>query len=337
MKKSVLFLSILLFIITGTMFYFIAQFLYEDKEKDLKEALIEKVKASVYAAQNDINARINQSDDIGLLISVQLLSKTENILSVFVLDKDKNPSAIGKTADLPPLLSLEPSDIVFNALNSRGELLQSATGGSSVFLSIPLAKENTLFCLISLEKADSAAKKWRFFCFAAALAADIFIILIFYILSRVFIVFPFNRKSKALQKAKDEIENISAQAAGTADENKKNLESMSFLSSENKKINSVLNIFIDEISKNASVFILLDRSSNLISAFDKTGRILMENFEKRGAISLAAADTEIIKLIEKSIRKPFLKIESRINGVELFALSIPSESSPFFTAVIGKN
>ncbi|MDR0485322.1 MAG: hypothetical protein LBH29_01190, partial [Elusimicrobiota bacterium] len=179
MKKSVLFLSILLFIITGTMFYFIAQFLYEDKEKDLKEALIEKVKASVYAAQNDINARINQSDDIGLLISVQLLSKTENILSVFVLDKDKNPSAIGKTADLPPLLSLEPSDIVFNALNSRGELLQPAAGGSSVFLSIPLAKENTLFCLISLEKADSAAKKWRFFCFAAALAADIFIILIF--------------------------------------------------------------------------------------------------------------------------------------------------------------
>jgi hypothetical protein len=329
MKKSISIFSVFMFIITAIIFYFIAQVLYQDKEKSLISFLIEGTKISIHESVVSLNNSLNNSDDIGVLISVQMLSKNPQISSVFMLNKEKTSIAQN---NMPEDL-VENSDMYIKALNTQTELIQNISDKNKVLLSIPLYKENVLFCLISIKDALDKAKRWKMAYYGIAFIVDFLLIVVFYLLSKVFVLFPYNRKSKELQKTKDEMINKETYVSDIEKHDLENKELIYSLKNENNILSLVL---IDNFKKK-SVFILLDALDNIVIAFDKTKKILKENC-KTGDNIKAASDNNpaIISLIEKSKKNPNKKTECSIDDIQLVSTIISSSNMNSAIMIVSK-
>ncbi|MDR0822582.1 MAG: hypothetical protein LBN20_02220 [Endomicrobium sp.] len=218
MKKNVFALSFLVFLISAVVLYFIVSFLSKDKENDLVNFDIENAKTQIYLTIPQINKNIENSDDMGLLINIQLLSKLENISLISVLDKTGAAIIPNNQSELH-----FDASAYTNAARANTSLIQKMDNKNVVLISAPLSGGYTLLCLVSIENAVKSASHRKIIYYGAAGAFDLFIFLSIYLLSRILIIFPFNRKDKALQKVKNEIKKLDEKYyADQALENKNN-------------------------------------------------------------------------------------------------------------------
>ncbi|MDR3243140.1 MAG: hypothetical protein LBT79_00145 [Elusimicrobiota bacterium] len=332
MKKSVFILSFLVFILSGVFLYFAVEFLSKDKENDIINLNIEKAKTSIYASVSQINKSIDNSDEMGLLISSQLLSKTENISSVYITDKAGGQIIPNNAANL----NGEYDEAEQNAKNSQTDLVQKTQEKNIVLISVPLSQGYTLFCLLSTQSSVKYAHRSKIVYYVGAGVFDLLIFILMYILSKIFIIFPFNRKTKALQKAKDDIKSMDKSVSDKEMENKKNSDIASSLQKENKNLTAIINYFSKEALKEQAVFIILDSDNNIICAFDKTSKILREDFQAGDNISKSVLSEDFLKAVKKSNSQLHSNIEYEVDSISLSIISIAYQETLSAVIICGK-
>lgn len=330
MKKNIIILNLVFFLAMTAVFYLLAHMLSEYKAKDLRQLTIEKARSAVNVSIPSINRALQNSDDIALLTNIEAISKLESVSSAFILDKNDTVIIHNNTDEWN---SKRTGGIYEKAVNHNGELLQPSFDKDHILFSVPLAKDYTLCCIFSTQKAAETAGYWKikYFTFAGAAAAVLIIIL--YLFSKLFIALPFNRTKQKIEKGAldapkdgkfDEIADMFAA------ENEKSRQKITALENDKKSLTKIIEHYLSGF-QNAQLLIILDSSNNIVYSYDKTGKFLKKEFAPGSNIIEAAVNPAILEAAAKAAKSPEKEINEMIENFSLSALALGETGNIYST------
>jgi len=161
-------------------------------------------------------------------------------------------------------------------------------------------------------------------------AAAVLIALIVYLLAKLFVLFPFNRTKKALEKQSaadikkgkyDEITDI------FVTENEKSGRQIAALESDNKNLSAIIEYYFGLSGGEHLAFIILNSANNIVSAYDGTGEFLKKDFAKGTNILEAVLAPELLKLVDISNGKPGYEVTDSVLNRTVTVVSIGDKGS----------
>ncbi|MDR2191766.1 MAG: hypothetical protein LBO62_02640 [Endomicrobium sp.] len=322
MKKNIVALCFVLFAALCASFYFITDFLIKQKSDELINLTIEKTRSAVNISVLNINKSIESSDDIALLSNIDNLAKYDSINSCFILDRDNKVIIHNNTNDWNQVRKSEQYD---RAINYDGQLVQTTPDKDHLLFSKPIAKDYTLFCIISIEKASETVKIWRIKYYAAAAATAFVITFVVYLFAKLFILIPFNRTKRRLENANGEnIKNEKYDEISDLflSERKKFEDKISSLEEENKNLALIIKYFLLRGKETCAAAIALNGANNIICAYDKTEKILKKDFSVGDNIIEALLNPDLLKIISKAAETPNGEIAADYGEIEIKAFSV---------------
>ncbi|OEG71666.1 hypothetical protein ATZ36_13565 [Candidatus Endomicrobiellum trichonymphae] len=322
MKKNIIFLSFFSLVIICGIFYPLIEFLSKDKAKDLEIMAAEKAKSALKVIVPSFNKALENSDDINLLINIESVAKIENITTCFILDKN------GKVVIHNNIR--ERTTMIYNrAIEQKAQSLQQALNKDFLLFSEPLISDCTLFCIFSVKKAKEISRNWKIKYYTAASSTALFIVIILYFLSKLFILLPFNRIKKSLENDKsgenikenkyDEITDIFIA------EKEKITKKIEILEEDRESLSKIIEYSQESSIKDGSAFIILNPLSRVIYAYDNTGTILKKDFEKGKHILEISENSNLVKIISKANENPGKEINESFESYAITAVSISSD------------
>ncbi|MDR1086759.1 MAG: hypothetical protein LBL16_00665 [Endomicrobium sp.] len=201
MKKNIIFLSFFTLLFICGIFYPIVNLLSKDKAKDLQSLILQKAQTELKITVPHLNKSIQNSDDINLLSNIELLANFPNIVSCFILDRDRKVIIHNNTNEWN---TEKHSSIYDKAVIQRKELIEEMSNNNFFLLSEPLGNDHTLIAIVSVKKSKELAKYWQIKYYSIASSVTIMITFILYFLSRFLILSPFNRIKKVLKTITDQ-------------------------------------------------------------------------------------------------------------------------------------
>jgi hypothetical protein len=333
MKKNIIALNFIFFLVLCGVFYLLANQLSKYKAEDLEHLTIEKARSAVNVSVASINRAIQNADDISLLTNIESIAKLENVSSAFILDRDNTVIIHNNTTEWN---SKKTGDIYDRAVNYEGELLQLSydNDNNHILFSAPLAKDYTLCCIFSIQKAGETAKYWKIVYLTSAGVTSVALIIILYFLSKLFVVIPFNRTKKKIEQGA--IENLKDGkydeiADMFATENEKSLQKIKALQNDKKNLTKIIEHYLGKDLQNYQMLIILDSSNNVVYAYDKTEKFLKKDFAEDSNILEASANADILTIISKSSDTPETEISEIIQDYTVTALALGEKDNIFAT------
>jgi hypothetical protein len=333
MKKNIIFLSLFLLLFICGVFYPITNLLSKDKSKNLETLTAEKVKSAVEALAPYFNKAILNSDDISLIVNISDITKIENVTNCFILDANGKVLMHNNTSQW----NTEKNTIIYNnAIKNKTGLLQQIPGKETLLLSEPLVENNTLFCLISVQKANENAKHWKIKYYTIASLVAIFIITALYFLSKLLILAPFNRIKKSLEDKfhgntntgnRNEITDIFDL------ERDKIASQTQMLKDENESLSKIIEYLQYPLVKDSLAFIILNSLNKIVYAYDNTKDILKDNFEKGSHLLEVAKNHDLIKIVEEANENQDKEVEKSVKNYIVTATSISEKDRVVGTVI----
>jgi hypothetical protein len=323
MKKNIIFLSFFSLIIICGILYPLTEFLSKDKAKDLEIIAVEKAKSVLKVIVPSFNKALENSDDINLLINIESIAKTENIITCFILDKSGKVIIHNNISEW----NTERTNRFYNrAIEQEAKSLQQTSNKDFLLLSEPLIDDCTLFCVFSVKKANETSRNWKIKYYTAASSTALFIVIILYFLSKLFILLPFNRIKKSLESDKssenikenkyDEITNVFIA------EKEKITKKIEILEEDRESLSKIIEFSYESSIKDGSAFIILNSLSRVVHAYDNTGAILKRDFEKGKHILEISENPNLVKIISKANKNPGKEINESFGNCAITAISI---------------
>jgi hypothetical protein len=297
MKKNIIFLSFFLLIILCTVFYPLTIAVSKNKAKELKFLETEKVKAQINALLTYFNKAIENQDDINLITNIENLLKLENITSCFILDSKNKVLIHNNTSQW----DREKNSQIYNtAIAKKVYTIQKTDNAEILLLSQPLISDYTLCCVVSIKKALENAKYWQIRYFTISISSTILILILFYFLTKLIILSPFNRIKKSLedQYLKDYTDNSYNEITDIFIKQKdKESKKIQMLLQENKNLNEIIKYIQNEYKENNLALIILNSFKHILYAYDDTKIFLKENFKINNHIFESSSNTTLINMI----------------------------------------
>jgi hypothetical protein len=322
MKKNIIFLSLLLLLFICGIFYNLINLLSKDKLKDLETLTIEKSISTIKILTPFFNKAIEVADDINLLTIIESVTKTENVTSCFILDKN---TKVLIHNNINEWNTEKNSDIYNNAINQKTEFLQKLSNEKSVLFSKPLINNCTLFCTISTKQAQKNAKLWKIKYFTIGSVVVFCIIIILYFLSKLLILMPFNRTKKVLENTSlQDIKNSKYnEITEIFDMEREQItKKIKTLEENNKSFSKIIEYLQQESIKDALALILLNSFNEVIYAYDYTGNILGEKFKKGSHILETTENFNLVQIIVKANEAKGKEIRELLKNHTITAISI---------------
>jgi hypothetical protein len=301
-KKNIMLLSFFSLIVICGIFYPLVEFLSKDKAKDLRIIAVEKAKSALKVIVPSFNKALENSDDITLLINIESVAKIENIATCFILDKN------GKIIihnDVDKWNAEKTSGIYNRPIEQKAQTLQEAPNKDFLLFSEPLVGDCTLFCISSVKKAKETSRNWKIKYYTVASSTALFIAIILYFLSKLFILLPLNRIKKSSEAEKEKMTN-----------------KIEILEEDRKSLSKIVEYLQEGPIKDSSAFIILNSLSRVVYAYDNTGTILKKDFEKGKHILEISENPNLIKMISKANENPGKEINESFGSYAATAVSI---------------
>jgi hypothetical protein len=326
MKKNIILLSFFSLIVVCGVFYPLVEFLSKNKAKDLEIMAVEKAKSALKVIVPSFNKALENSDDIDLLINIESIAKIENITTCFILDKTgkviihNNMSGWGT----------ERTRRIYNrAIEQKTQSLQQTSNKDFLLFSEPLINNCTLFCMFSVKKAKETSRNWKIKYYTAGSSAALLIVVILYFLSKLFILLPFNKIKKSLEKSKyNEITDIFLA------EKEKITKKIEILEEDRESLSKIIEYSQETSIKDSSAFIILNSLNRVVYAYDNTGSILKKDFEKDGHILGISENLNLVKTISKANENPGKEINESFKSYMISAISISADGKTVAGTII---
>ncbi|MDR2818375.1 MAG: hypothetical protein LBB37_02920 [Endomicrobium sp.] len=325
MKKNIIFLSFLTLSFICGIFYPIVNLLSKDKAKNLQNLTLEKAQTALITTIPYLNKSIQNSDNISLLSNIESLVNIPNITSCFILDKN---SKVIIHSNINEWNTEKPTNIYNEAVMHRKKLVQKMPDDNFFLLSQPVANDYTLMCIVSVQKSKEIAKYWQIKYYSIASAVAMLIIIIFCFLSKLLILFPFNRIKKILEnKSGNAINEFTIER----DKISKKIEK---LEEDNENLIKIIEYYHASSIKDNLAFILLNSSNDVVYSHDSTGKIIKPNLTKnKQHILEAVKDPNIVKVVIKANETPENKVTETSGSYKISAVSINKNSKIVGTIV----
>jgi hypothetical protein len=326
MKKNIIFLSFFsLIIICGT-FYPLIEFLSKDKAKDLEIIAIGKAKSALKVIVPSFNKALENSDDINLLINIESIAKIENITTCFILDKNGKVIVHNNINEW----NTERTSRIYNrVIKQKAQSLQQTPDKDFLLFSEPLTSDCTLFCIFSVKETKEISRNWKVKYYTVASFVVLFIVIILYFLSKLFILLPFNRIKKSLENDKSG-ENIKENKYNEITdifiaEKEKITKKIEILEEDRVSLSKIVEYSQETSIKDSSAFVILNSLSRVMYAHDNTGTILKKDFEKSKHILEISENPNLVKIVSKANENPGKEINESFESYAITAVSISSD------------
>jgi hypothetical protein len=325
MKKNIIFLSFFSLVIICGIFYPIIEFLSKDKAKDLEIITVKKAKSALKVIVPSFNKALENSDNIGLLINIESIAKIENITTCFILDKNGKVIVHNNMGER----NAEGASGIYNrAIKQKTQSLQRTPNKDFLLFSEPLINDCTLFCIFSAKKAKETSRNWKIKYYTAASSAALFIVVILYFLSKLFILSPFNKIKKSLENNKsDKITDIFMA------EKVKITKKIEVLEEDKKSLSKIIEYSQGTSIKDSSAFIILNSLSRVVYAYDNTGNILKKDFEKGGHILEISENPNLVKIVSKANENHGKEVNESFESYMVSAVSISADGKTAGTII----
>ena len=90
MKRNITILSILSFLVSATILYLFVNIIYKERISYQVRAVKQNIISNIELTAPEVKTAFSKSDDISLLYSVEKISKINNVIETFIINKDLN-------------------------------------------------------------------------------------------------------------------------------------------------------------------------------------------------------------------------------------------------------
>ncbi len=301
MKRNIIFLSLIFFLITAGFSYFIIELLYNNNLKESKNTLKDYSVAFIDSAAPEIKAAFSKSDDIGLLYSISKLSKFKNITESFILNKDLTVVIHNDSSKW----NLKYSQPVYqNAVSAKSAMLSVLPDSAGFLYSIPIDNSNVLCAVISYQTVETGLNAWKIKLYVFAFVLCLILFMFIYYVSKILFLVPFNKTKKALSMKDKAQKNIYSELIDMVMVDVNNLSSDLSAASDTSILAKQLLAYVAKnyVSVKSDVFAVLDCGAKTVYCFDEEG-LLFKDKTKNTHVFNAVNNAGIIKHISAVLEK----------------------------------
>lgn len=301
MKRNIIFLSLIFFLITAGFSYFIIGLLYNNNLKESKNMLKDYSVAFIDSAAPEIKTAFSKSDDIGLLYSINKLSKFKNITESFVLNKDLTVVIHNDSSKW----NIKYSQPVYqNAVSAKSAALSVLPDSAGFLYSIPIDDSNVLCAVISYKSVEAGLKAWKIKMYVFAFVLCLILFIFIYYVSKVLFLVPFNKTKKSLSMKDKMRKTIYSELIDLVMADVNNLTSDLSAASDTSILAKQLLAYVatNYVSVKSDVFAVLDCGAKTVYCFDEEG-LLFKDKNKNTHVFNAVNDAGIIKHISSVLEK----------------------------------
>lgn len=319
MKRNIIVLSLIVFFITAGISYFVIEMLYKHNLKESLNYLKDYSVSIVDSVAPEIKTSFSKSDDIGLLYSINKLSKFKNITESFILNKDLTVVIHNDSSKWNKKYN-EP--IYQTAFSSKEGIIPLANSEGFLY-PVQIDDANTLCVISSAQNILAKLNGWKIKLYVFSFVLSLIFLFLMYYLSKFLFLVPFNKTKKSLSLKDKMPKTIYSELVDMVMVDVNNLSSDLNVASDNSNLTKQLLAHVAEkyISLNSDVFAVLDSNAKIIYCIDKNNVLFGEkniNTHVFNAVNNADIIKHISSVLEKqeeiSFESDNLKIE--INPVK---------------------
>jgi hypothetical protein len=254
---------------------------------------------------------IRNADDIQLFLVLESFTKTQNITSAFIVDKNSKiilHSNISQNSDTYTGPTDKPA-------------LKKTSSSSFVYI-LPIEDGNALVVNISAQKALTKLAPQKTLYIIMSLIIAFIMSLIINIMLKRFIEKPYQKLKSSISGSGETSTNSDENFTDLIEKQKlKSSKIIDALNAKNENLNSIAASLADIIGQPKQEFIVLDSFNNVISAKDKDG-IVSKNIEPGKNIIEQSFNQAIISAVASANEKPNTDIALDINGTAITVSTI---------------
>ncbi|MDR2772453.1 MAG: hypothetical protein LBB93_03190 [Elusimicrobiota bacterium] len=327
MKKNIGLISKAAFVVLAIVLCFIAYFVYGQRKNDAQKAGLDEAKSLVLLNVGAINSAISNSDDIKLFSILESLSKTNNIVLSFIVDKE---GKVVLSADMSRKADIDTQKYKAG-LDKTQPFVQKADEKDNFIYYFPAVANHKIIALISTQKNLQGVQNWLTIYLAFALIiAFVFAAGLFFALKK-FILVPFEKTKSDFEQGRldsgsDEISNILMR------ERKKSEKTVNLLKTNETSLTGLLSNFCQEKLADFAFIAVLNSLNNIVYAGGTADGLLKDGAIGKNIVE-ATSDTAVLDAISKANEEPKVEIQISINGINLSIVSL-SENGVLLGTII---
>ncbi|MDD2524245.1 MAG: hypothetical protein PHT81_05325 [Endomicrobiaceae bacterium] len=335
MKRNIIILSLLCFLLLSVLMYFLIELIYINRlTKSINNA--EETSISlVNIISPEIKAAFSKPDDIALLYSIERVSKIKNVIEAFILDKDLN---ILIHNDSSKWNKKYADNIYVNAVSSKNKLIQASKSSYNVVYSLPINENATLCAVFSLNVIYNDFKIWKIKLYVFVFILSLIITICIYYLSIFLFMRPFIKTKKYLSLNEKNKKTIYSELINMVKQDSEVINNkLDDIEHKSDKLKELLNYILKSYLQHSDdIFIVLDNTAKIIYCLD-TDKMLLHKQDINTHIVNATANVDIIQNISKIIENPKSTINIDIENLKINIIPINNNINVLIGIIINGN
>ena len=331
MKKNIIILSILSFLFSATLFYFLVEVLYKERLSIQTKSAQENIVSSIELISPEIKTTLSKLDDLSLLHFVEKLSKIKFVQESFIIDSNLNILFHNNSEQWNKKYDQD----FYRELVKIQEMAVRNIDQYTLVYSLPLNETSFLCVKFSLESIYKTVMMWKIKLYVYGFVVSLLLVFVINFLSKLLFLYPFNTAKKYLSLNKTDKKTIYYDIVKMA---------LSYNNNANDDTESntlKLKSFMNELCKSYlsysdEVFVVLDNNAKLIYCSDDNNVVLDEKTIGEHIVKLTRS-SEILKSVSTLLENPTEVINIDVSSYKVNITPVKDDQDNFVGIIISGN
>ena len=331
MKRNIIILSIISFLFSATLWYFVVEILYKERISVETKITQENIVSNIELTAPEIKAALSKSDDISLLYSIEKLSKIKSVQESFIISSDLNILI----HDNSEKWNKKYDQDFYRELVKIQEVAVRNIDQYTLVYSLPLNDSVYLCIKFSLQSIYDSLKFWKIKLYVYGFIFSLLLVFVVYYLSKFLFLYPFNIAKKYLSLNNTtkktiyyDIVKMALSYNGNTNEDSENT---------TLKLKSFMSVLCKSyLSYSDELFIVLDNNAKLIYCSDDNNVVLDEKTIGEHIVKLTR-NSEILKSVSSLLENPSEVINLDISAYKINITPVKDEQNDFVGIIISGN
>ena len=331
MKRNIIILSILSFLFSATLFYFLVEVLYKERLSIQTSSAQENIVSSIELISPEIKTTLSKLDDLSLLHFVEKLSQIKSVQESFIIDSNLNILFHNNSEQWNKKYDQD----FYRELVKIQEMAVRNIDQYTLVYSLPLNETSFLCVKFSLESIYKTVTMWKIKLYVYGFIFSLLLVFVVNFLSKLLFLYPFNTAKKYLSLNKTDKKTIYYDIVKMALSYTGNTNESDDNSTETLK--KFMNILCKSyLSYSDEVFVVLDNNAKLIYCSDDNNVVLDEKTIGEHIVKLTRS-SEILKSVSALLENPTDVINIDVSSYKVNVTPVKDKQDNFVGIIISDN
>ena len=330
MKRNIVILSILSFLISATLLYFFVEIIYRERLSVQTKSEQENVVSNIELISPEIKTAFSKPDDIALLYSIEKLAKIKSVQESFIIDSNLNVLFHNNSEQWNKKYDQD----FYRELVKKKDMSVENVDQNTKLYSLPLNDTSSLCVKFSFENIYGSLKMWKIKLYVYGFVVSFLIMFFVYYLAKFFFLYPFNKAKKYLLTNNTTKKTIYYDIVKMALSYNSNTPTED---DDNSYLKNFMNVLCKSyLSYSDEIFVVLDNKAKLIYCSDDNNVVLDEKVIGKHIVKLTR-NSEILKSVSTLMENPNDVINVDISVYKINITPVKDDDDNFVGIIISGN